>query len=337
MSRRDEAVDSTVEDLLQQYESAESAVLRAELVAFLKSEQCRTALEQAVQKPIEAIVAKALTDGKFQEQVRNSLIETLRPEIVRAAQSAAKSALADIRITIPEETVRRVRAEIEGSLGSAGGSPRRGLDVRGRDSLRNQLLMGGGVLAFIAIAAGLYFYLRGGDDRVDSVDASQVVATETLPGTETMPALLQPRQSALFAQYRTALAQAASPALAEPRAAELTCIERSIETVEGEGSFDVAALRARLNQCPAVSTRPTAASRIIAGVQAQLTEEARAGSCTGLQPVTIDGRHGNETSRALSTYVGCTAPVGVPTKLETLGDYAAVGVYFIHKRMRDAG
>jgi hypothetical protein len=337
LARRDDPVDSTVEDLLQQYENAESAVLRAELVAFLKSPECRTVLEQTVQKPIEAIVLSALSSTKFQEQVRNSIIETLRPEIVKAAQSAAKSALADIQVTIPEETVRKMRRDVEANLGSAVGSPRRALDVRGRDSLRNRLMLGGGVLAFIAIAAGLYYYLRPGDDRVDSVDASQVVATETVAGTETMPALLQPRQSALFAQYRTALAQAASPALPEPRAAELTCVERSIEQVEGEGSFDVAALRALLNQCPAVSTRPAAASRIIAGVQAQLTEEARAGSCGGLQPVTIDGQHGRETSRALSAYVGCTAPVGVPKSLETLGDYAAVGVYFIHKRMRDAG
>jgi hypothetical protein len=99
----------------------------------------------------------------------------------------------------------------------------------------------------------------------------------------------------------------------------------------------VAALRASLNNCSAMSARPTGRLRMVAGVQAQLTEEARARACSALQPVTIDGRHGTETSRALKTYVGCTDPIGVPEALETLGDYAAVGVYFIDKRMRDSG
>jgi hypothetical protein len=84
-----------------------------------------------------------------------------------------------------------------------------------------------------------------------------------------------------------------------------------------------------------MNVKPAGTSPIVASVQAQLTEEARSRSCGALRPVTIDGRHGGETSTALRAYVECTDPAGVPEKLETLGDYAAVGVYFIDKRMRD--
>ena|SRR5687767_11583443 len=127
------------------------------------------------------------------------------------------------------------------------------------------------------------------------------------------------------------------PSLAAPTNAQITCIESALPDASSERRLDVAALRESLNRCAPMSSRPSGASRIVAGVQAQLTEVARTRECSTLPPVTIDGKHGNETSRALKTYVACTDPVGVPEALETLGDYAAVGVYFIDKRMRDAG
>lgn len=341
MSRREENGNATVEELLQKYEREESAVLRAELVAFLKSPECQAELEKTVRKPIETIVLGALNSTKFQEQVRNAVLESLRPEIVKAAQAAAKSALSDIKVAIPEEAQARMRRDAEELVRKAYSHAQRDTPPPARSrvlqpgSTPNKLMLGGLVAAILAIAGAVYyFYGRGGADRMKDPVAVEQVLPETTPPA---PEPVVTRGSALFAQYQNALPAFGPPGLPAPKGAELACIERSIEQVESGGRFDVAALRALLNNCAAVSARPAAPSRIIAGVQAQLTEEARAGSCSALQPVTIDGRHGNETSAALSTYVGCTSPAGVPGRLETLGDYAAVGVYFIHKRMRDTG
>lgn len=342
MSRREENGNATVEELLQKYEREESAVLRAELVAFLKSPQCQAVLEETVRKPIETIVLGALNSAKFQEQVRNAVLESLRPEIVKAAQAAARSALSDIQVAIPEDAQARMRRDAEELVRKAYAHAQRDTPppaARSRvlqpGSGPNKLMLGGLVVAVLAIASVVYLYYGpGGEERVEDPVAVEQVVAETPPPA---PRPVERRGSALFAQYQNALPGFGPPSLPNPRSAELACIESSIERVESGGRFDVAALRALLNNCAAVSARPAVPSRIIAGVQAQLTEEARAGSCSALQPVTIDGRHGNETSAALRTYVGCTSPAGVPGKLETLGDYAAVGVYFIHKRMRDTG
>ena len=337
MSGRDEPFDPEVEELLQTYERAEAKVLREELLAMLRSQEGRAAIEQTVQKPLEAIVQSALTSAKFQEQVRDAVMNALRPEIVRAAQSAAASAMKDIRITIPDDVQARMRRDAEEAMrGTLATPPRYTERPRIDTALRNRILAGVGVVVLLALAGWGYVTLRNSKARpIASIDEPATATQDPLP-TETQPTN-EPQQSRLFASYTTALDQVAMPTLPKPSPAELDCVESAIANVEGSGAFSVTTLRSALNGCTATKSRPAAPSRIIAGVQAQLTEEARAATCGGLQPVTIDGRHGNETSRALTTYVGCTAPAGVPQRLETLGDYAAVGVYFIHKRMRDAG
>lgn len=338
MSRRDEDLDSAVEGLLQKYEKEEAVVLRAELVEFLKSRECRAQLEETVRKPIETVILEALSDPKFQAQVRDTVIASLKPELAKAVQAALK----DVTVTIPPETQAQMRRDAEEMVRHAQASAQRDALASTHRRLgpgmatNDKIMLGALVVILIVLGVGAYFFWGRGP-RVESPDVVDLPPAETasLPAETTTPA--PPSVPLLFDRYRTALTQAGSPDLPAPSPAELTCVDNAIRQQSGRTPLDVAALRASLNSCAATKSRPAAPSRIIAGVQAQLTEEARGGSCRALSPVTIDGRHGNETSAALTTYVGCTEPVGVPRTLQTLGDYAAVGVYFIDKRMRDAG
>lgn len=336
MSPRDEDPDQAVRELLQKYEKEEASVLRQELIAFLQSPECRAELEKTIRKPIEKIVLDALTSEKFQQQLRDSVIASLKPELVKAAQTAAASALKDVRVTIPDEVQKRMRNDAEEGFRNAfANAPRAGENLRQvapRLGPDRRTIAAIAFVVVIAGAAALYFGLR----RPDRIDPTEY-GTDTAPIASTLPTdtapVPEPARARLFDEYRGALAQMGSPDLPAPADAQMACIENAL----GNAELDVARLRTSLNRCAATSSRPSGASRIVAAVQAQLTEVARTRECSSLPPVTIDGRHGNETSRALKTYVACTDPVGVPEALETLGDYAAVGVYFIDKRMRDAG
>lgn len=364
MSRGDEEPEQAVRELLQTYEKQEAAVLKAELLDFLKSKECRDELERTIQKPLETIVLGALTNAKFQEQLRDAVIASLKPEILKAAQTAAAGALNSIKVTIPEEAQRRMRTETEETLRNAfataqkeslatvprlANDARRQLQRQGEESppsgaardfaprLSGDRMFWGAVVAVVlVVGAAIYWFAGRREEPLDTgyVDSSALV-TESLPTETTAPVTTRP--SALFEQYRLALMQMGPPDLPAPSDAQIACVESALPNAETAARLNVATLRASLNKCNAMSARPAGRVRIVAGVQAQLTEEARARACSALQPVTIDGRHGTETSRALKTYVGCTDPIGVPEALETLGDYAAVGVYFIDKRMRDSG
>lgn len=337
MSRSGEDPDQAVRELLQKYEKEEAAVLRAELIAFLQSPDCRDELAKTIQKPIEKIVLDALTNDKFQQQLRDAVIASLKPELIRAAQSAATSALKDVRVTIPEDAQKRMRVEAEESFRNAfTNAPRTSENLRQvapRLGPDRRIIA---VVAFVVIitgAAALWFGLKRPADPTDPTDyVNETASFPSSPPTDTAPDPTPPRSS-LLEQYRTSLAQMGPPGLAAPTDAQIACLDNALSSAE----LDVARLRTSLNRCAATSSRPAGGSRIVAAVQAQLTEVARSRECSALPPVTIDGKHGNETSRALKTYVACTDPVGVPEALETLGDYAAVGVYFIDKRMRDAG
>ena len=344
MSRGSEDPDQAVRELLQKYEKEEAAVLRAELIAFLQSPACRDELAKTIQKPIEKIVLDALTSEKFQQQLRDSVIASLKPELVRAAQSAAASALKDVRVTIPEDTQKRMRLEAEESFRHAFTAPPRASEasanlrqVAPRLGPDRRILAAIAFVVVIASAVALWFGLKRTEDPADSTDYVNETASiaSTLP-TDTAPDPVPPRSS-LLEQYRTSLAQMGPPGLASPTDAQIACIEEALGSAETATRLEVSRLRTGLNRCAATSSRPTGGSRIVAAVQAQLTEVARSRECSALPPVTIDGKHGNETSKALKTYVACTGPAGMPEALETLGDYAAVGVYFIDNRMRDAG
>jgi hypothetical protein len=338
VSRRDEDSDSAVEGLLQKYEKEEAVVLRAELVEFLKSPECRAQLEQTVQKPIESIVLAALSSPKFQEQVRETVIASLKPELVKAVQAALK----DVKVTISPETQAQMRRDAEETVRSAQVAAQREAlgsthpRLKSRMPAADRIMWGALGIVAVGIAIGFYFF-SGRDNRLeDTVPTENPGITETVSPPVDTTTTIASRTPALFDRYRTALDRVGPANLPDPTAGEMACVDDAIRRVD-RTPLDVARLRALLNGCPALSAKPASASRIIAGVQAQLTEEAQGTSCRALKPVTNDGRHGKETSVALTTYVGCTEPAGVPKTLETLGDYAAVGVYFIDKRMRDAG
>jgi hypothetical protein len=337
VSRGDEDPDQAVRELLQKYEKEEAAVLRAELIAFLQSPECRAELEKTIRKPLEKIVLDALTNDKFQQQLRDAVIASLKPELIKAAQSAASSALKDVRVSIPEDAQKRMRIEAEEAVRNMYTTAPRASDnlrqVAPRLSPDRRIIAAIAFVVIFAGAAALWLGLRRPANPADTTDYTNDTASvaSTLP-TDTAPDPTPPRSS-LFDQYRTSLAQMGPPSLATPTDAQMACVENALSSAE----LDIARLRTSLNRCAATSSRPVGASRIVAAVQSQLTEVARTRECSALPPVTIDGKHGSETSRALKTYVACTDPVGVPEALETLGDYAAVGVYFIDKRMRDAG
>jgi hypothetical protein len=336
VSSGDEDLDSAVEGLLQKSEREEATVLRAELVEFLKSAAAREQIEQAVRTPVENIVRAALADPKFQDQVRGTVIASLKPEIEKAIQAA----LNGVKVTISAEMQAQMRRDAEEVIGSARVEAQRGalaaanVPHRGL-SQTDKLVLGAFVFVFLLATVGWWFLRR---DRATPASVNPVVTeteTVTRPLDETPPPV-QPG-SRLFERYQASLDAGGPNDLPSPSRAELSCVADALRQVERSSPLDVARLRALLNGCDALAARPRTASRIIAEVQAQLTEEARTGSCRALQPVPTDGLHGTKTSAALSTYVACTGPAGVPTSLNTLGDYAAVGVYFIDKRMRDAG
>ncbi|MFL6247713.1 MAG: hypothetical protein ACJ74H_16940 [Thermoanaerobaculia bacterium] len=341
MSRGGEDPDQAVRELLQKYEKEEAAVLRAELIAFLQSPECRDELAKIIRKPLEKIVLEALTNEKFQQQLRDSVVASLKPELAKAVQSAAAGALKDMRVTIPEDVQKRMRIDAEEAVrNTLTTSPRTAENLRQvapRLGADRRIIA---AIAFVVVIAGsvaLWFGLRRPTEPVDTTD----YVNDTTPITSSLPADTTPEptppRSSLLDQYRTALSRMGPPDLPSPTDAQIACIEDALNTAETATRLEVARLRTSLNRCAATSSRPAGPSRIIAAVQAQLTEVARTRECSALPAVTIDGRHGNETSRALKTYVACTVPAGVPEALETLGDYAAVGVYFIDKRMRDAG
>lgn len=356
---RDEDADQAVRDLLQKYETEEAAVLRAELIAFLKSAETRAELEAIIRKPLEAVVLSALTKPAFQEQLRDAVIASLKPELVKAAESAAASALSQIKVAIPADAQQRMRAEAEETLRNAFVNAQKdalGTVPRLANEGRRQLPAADGptaprlpredsmnwvavaVIGVVAAIALVWFFFLRGDNRAATTtltDDSSAVSTQTGSDTAAATVTNEARTSRLFEQYQLSLVQAPAN-LPDPTAAQFECVQNGIARAEETSRLDVGLLRMTLNTCGPLGTRPSGASRIIAGVQAQLTEEARAKTCSALPPVAIDGKHGGETSKALKTYVGCTAPLGVPEALETLGDYAAVGVYFIDKRMRDA-
>jgi hypothetical protein len=345
VSRGGEDPDQAVRELLQKYEQEEAAVLRAELIAFLQSPECRDELAKTIRKPIEKIVLDALTNEKFQQQLRDSVIASLKPELVKAAQSAATSALKDVRVTIPEDAQKRMRVEAEEAVRNAFTNVPRASEPTAANLRQVAPRLGAdrriiAAIAFAVVIAGsvaLWFGLRGPEDPTDPTDYVNETASVTSSlATDTTPDRSPPR-STLLDQYQTALSRMGPPDLPSPTDAQIACIEDALNTAETATRLEVARLRTSLNRCAATSSRPAGASRIIAAVQAQLTEVARTRECSALPAVTIDGRHGTETSKALKTYVACTVPAGVPEALETLGDYAAVGVYFIDKRMRDAG
>ena len=334
MSSSDDEVHSAVEGLLQKYEREEAAVLRRELVEFLKTAEARAQIEQAVRKPVEDIVLAALAHPKFQEQVRDTVITSLKPEITKAVQAV----LNDVKVTISPETQAQMRRDAEDIIRNARMDAQRSALAAAQSrpggvSRTDKIILG--VFVAVVVIAALWFWVSRWDRATPSPVNTVQTETVTTPAYEATT--MARAESRLLASYLSALDLAGPRDLPKLSGAELTCLDSAIRQVEGYVPLDVARLRALLNGCDALAGQPRQASRIVAGVQAQLTEESRTGSCRALQPVATDGRHGTKTSAALSTYVDCTGPAGVPTSLNTLGDYAAVGMYFIEKRMRDAG
>ncbi|HEU4887521.1 MAG TPA: hypothetical protein VFV49_06525, partial [Thermoanaerobaculia bacterium] len=287
---RGEDPDQAVRELLQKYEKEEAAVLRAELVDFLKSPEVRAELEKTVQKPLEAIVLSALSNAKFQEQIRDAVMAALKPELVKAAQSAATSALGSIKVSLPEEAQRRMRTEAEEALRNAfataqrealatvprlANESRRQMQARSEDwpesessprastqrvapRLASDRTFWAAVAAVVLIlgAASYWLLFRRSDDRADPTDYVETASvTETLP-TETAVDI-KPVPSLLLQQYREALMQMGPPALPAPTAAQVACVENALPSAETARRLDVAALRKSLNNCAATSGRPS--------------------------------------------------------------------------------
>jgi serine/threonine protein kinase len=124
--------------------------------------------------------------------------------------------------------------------------------------------------------------------------------------------------------------------------AQQRCIETALSNAEDrlpKGSNgrlqSVESLRWDLNHCLATSGPARDRSPIIATVQELLTEEARDDRCPGLEPLVPDGVHGARTSAVLQSYVRCNAlALWKIDQLETLGDYATIGLYLVQERQQ---
>lgn len=144
----------------------------------------------------------------------------------------------------------------------------------------------------------------------------------------------------LFEDYDAALREFPNmPPVGYP---EHQCIERALAEAESRLSEesqgrlqDVESLRWSLNHCAATRRPAEGRSPIIASVQALLTEQARSSSCPGLDSLAANGIHSSRTSAALGMYVRCNElALWKIDRLETLGDYAAIGLYLVQGRQR---
>ena len=164
-------------------------------------------------------------------------------------------------------------------------------------------------------------------------------ATDTMKTSNTTSVTRRPFQG-LLDSYNAALTRFDN--LSPIDDAQRRCIESALSNAESrlsEGSHgqfqDVERMRWDLNHCAATSAPARGRSPIIATVQALLTEEARYGRCPELEPLLTDGVHGHKTSAALQRYVRCHAlALWQIDRLETLGDYATIGLYLVQERQQ---
>jgi len=332
--------------------------LEALVVSALQSgklqEQLRTQLVATLTPKLVDAAQTAAADALRDVQV--SLDEKAQKAMRAKASATLRTAFADAETEafeslprLAEQTKRQVREHIDKAVREAvsesmrsalGDVPAKVASIAPyrRPAAQQWQLPAMLFVGLLVMAGGVYLALRKPAASIGTSPNSTATfddSTTTDDGSTAETPPPAPQTSRLYDNYRVALSRA--PAALPPATAEqMQCIENAIRAADGNGvELDVAALRASLRGCAATQSRPSAASPIVATVQAQLTEEASAHKCAALKPLTIDGMAGAGTAGALQKYVTCTQPAGLTADLTTIGDYATAGVYFVHKRLRE--
>jgi hypothetical protein len=193
-----------------------------------------------------------------------------------------------------------------------------------------------GIAAAFALALLVWWTLRA-PQQTDRYDPSTTASSEGqsyVENTETTETVSEGRIP-LYEDYSAVLSKiAADHKLSTATGEQLRCAKKAIAGIGTTIPLDVASLQRALNECAVLKSSPSEASVIVAAVQAGLDEESRSGKCQDLKSIGVDGiaSAGGHTEEALKAYVKCTGPPGVPSKAQTLADYAAIGIYFTYLR-----
>jgi hypothetical protein len=278
-------------------------------------------LDDKVKDALRTRAEKVLRDAF--EEAETQAFNSLLPRLVEGTRKHVKGEL--------EKAARGAEAEVKGGNQAQGDRP----IVTGRKGWRRwgpevSLMM---VAVLIVIGVLYLVFIRRPEPAIDNPDQYDASVTSNTATQSSRAAAQTANPPVLYGFYLDALAKARPENLPPVTKEQKQCLENSIRAWElGGNNLDLSELRSSLGECKAITEKPAGAARIVAIVQEQLNDEATKQTCGTLPRVVVDGVHGQGTKNALQKYVECTAPRGLTSSLDTLADYATVGVYFVNKR-----
>ncbi|MDP9190657.1 MAG: hypothetical protein M3P06_03030 [Acidobacteriota bacterium] len=341
-----------------------AAFTEAAKAAFAGVDKLAAETSAKLQTKLQTQIEKAVKEGTA-DPTKNLDRNWTNP-IAQAVRSAIATELARVdALKVPERRPPEVTrgADVTGGAdGTDAADSKVGADARGGPaprppssfSIRDNLMDSWPVIQAVGAAiliVGFAFYLfwatmlrpwfNTGDQADNNLGDGG--ANETISSDTTRTELLVTSLPALATNYRNAVTTNSSATVPMAPEEQLKCVDEAIAKASDGKILNMLALRSSLSGCTALSPQPSEASSssVVAVVQAQLKEEAAGEKCEALKKesaMKVDGlvAPGGATARAMKAYVDChfdpAKAVPVPDKLDRLSDYAAVGVFFIHKR-----
>lgn len=340
--RSPEARRELQEIVLKPVESAITAAMQSIAMQERIKQQVLDALTPQLAAIAKSAVTSAVRDAQvtLDDKVKDAL-RTRAEKVLRDAFEEAETQAFNSLPRLVEGTRKHVKGELERAARDAAAELREGNQSRDdrtivpRVEWKRRLPSASLMLISVVIIVGVLYWLvkQPSESVIENPPPYDAAATSNTTTQSSDPATAQATPSALYTFYSEALSRAQPKGLPDVTKEQKQCLESGIRAWElGGSNADLAELKSSLGACTATKGKPTGASRIIAAVQEQLDEEAAKKTCSTLQRVAVDGLAGKSTQDALQSYIGCTAPLGLTSNLDTLADYATVGIYFVYKR-----